>query len=257
MQASSDRGEIRVLPDSVALHRAAAEEIVRVATETLRRRKVVTIAIPGGPSFKGLSALLGGEGDPGFRKLLPWPQLHFFWTDELPVPADHPASNYRAAREGFVGKVALTRKQVHRMRTEGLNAQQAAREHERELRQFFADHLMLRAEVPRFDLVLLVVEADHHVAGIWPGSRVLGERRTLVSVGGDPSGENPRMTLTPTVFNMAAEVLFLASGKDSAGAVEAGLRSPLDPSRFPAHAIRPEEGRMLWFIDRDAAAGLG
>src|SRR5687767_6229486 len=156
MQAPSDRGEIRVLPDVLALHRAAAEEIARVATETLRRRKVVTIAIPGSPAFQGVSALLGGAADATSRKMLPWPQLHFFWTDELPVPADHPSSNYRAAREGFVGKVALTRKQLHRVRTEGFTAQQAAREHERELRQFFADQLMLRAEVPRFDLVVLV-----------------------------------------------------------------------------------------------------
>jgi 6-phosphogluconolactonase len=58
------------------------------------------------------------------------------------------------------------------------------------------------------------------------------------------------------VFNHAALALFLASGEEKAEALRAVLEGDFQPDRFPAQVIRPEEGKLLWLVDRAAARCL-
>ena len=246
--------EVRVAPDAETFRRAAAEDIVKTAVDVLRTRKIFTLALSGGTTPKSLYALLGGEGDTSFRARMPWSQVHLFWTDERPVPADHPDSNYAMVRAAMLEKLSLTKKQVHRIRTEGMNPAQAAHEHQRELKDFFGQHLMLRYDVPRFDMVLLGMGADGHVAGLFPGSESLRERRLLVAAPKPTAAGQQRITLTLPVLNMAVNVLFLVTGKQKAEAVKTALHGPQDPDRCPAQAVKPSDGRVTWIVDRDAAA---
>ena len=222
MNAPSSQPEVRILPDGETLRRAAADEIIKAAQETLRTRKVFTLALAGGTTPRPLYALLGGEVDASVRARVPWPQVHLFWTDERPVSADHPDSNYGMVRGAMLEKLGLTRKQVHRIRTEGLNAAQAAAEYQRELKDFFGQNLMLRYELPRFDMVLLGMGADGHIAGLFPGSDALKEKRLLV-MAPKASPETARITLTLPVFNMALRVVMLVSSREKAEAVKASL----------------------------------
>ena len=48
MSAPSSQPEVRILPDGETLRRAAADEIIKAAQETLRTRKVFTLALAGG-----------------------------------------------------------------------------------------------------------------------------------------------------------------------------------------------------------------
>jgi 6-phosphogluconolactonase len=187
---------------------------------------------------------------------MPWPQVHFFWTDERPVHADHPDSNYAMARAAMLEKLALTKKQIHRIRTEGLNPAQAAHEHQRELTEFFTQHLMMRYNLPRLDMVLLGMGADGHVAGLFPNTPSLRERRLFVTAPKPVGSAQQRITLTLALFNNAANVAILVSGKEKAEAVKASLEGPPDPDRWPAQAIKPSEGRVVWLLDRAAASLL-
>ena len=257
MSPAEITGELRVLPDAEALRRAAADEILRTCQEVLRARKAFTLCLSGGRTPRALYQLLGGEGDTTYRLKMPWPQVHFFWTDERLVPADHPDSNYAMARETFLQKINATRKQVHRIKTEGMTPAQAAADYEREMKAFFGDHLMLRHNVPRFDLVLLGMGADGHAAGLFPGWDANRAMRPLVTA---PKGNDPakaRISLTPLVFNMAANVIFLVSGKDKAPMLDTVLRGPKAPEQISAQAIRPSDGRLLWLVDKDAASSMG
>lgn len=253
--APETAGELRVLPDAEALRRAAADEILRVCTEVLRSRKAFTICLAGGRTPRPLYQLLGGEGDTTYRLKMPWPQVHFFWTDERLVPADHPDSNYAMARETFLQKINATRKQVHRIKTEGMTPAQAAADYERELKSFFGDHLMLRHNVPRFDLVILGMGADGHCAGLFPGWDANRAMRPLVTA---PRGNDPakaRISLTPLVFNMAANVMFLVSGTDKATMLRKVIEGPRMPEVLSSQAIKPTDGRLLWLVDKDAVYG--
>ena len=256
MKPTSSPADVRILADGEALRRAAADEILRVATDVLRTRKIFTLALSGGRTPRGLYQLLAGEGDLTYRKRMPWTQLHLFWSDERPVPADSPESNYGMVREALLSKVSLTRKQIHRIRTEGMNAAQAAHEHQRELKAFFGEQLMVRYEIPRFDLIMVGLGADGHVAGLFPKSDAIRERRLLVSAPKVDKPEKQRITLTPPVLNMASNVMFLVSGKDKAAAVQAALEEPQDPDARPAQIVHPSDGRLTWLVDREAGSLL-
>lgn len=253
---ATPHGELRILRDGEALRRAAADLVLETCQDVLRARKAFTICLSGGRTPKPLYQLLGGDGDTTYRLKIPWPQVHFFWTDERLVPADHPDSNYAMAREALLQKVNATRKQVHRIRTEGMTPAQAATEYEREMKAFFGEHLMLRHNVPRFDLVLLGLGADGHAAGLFPGWDAQRAMRPLVVAPKVKDPAQARISLTPLVFNMAATIVFMVSGKEKAAILKQVIEGPRTPEQVSAQAIRPAEGRLLWLVDQDAASQL-
>jgi 6-phosphogluconolactonase len=68
-----------------------------------------------------------------------------------------------------------------------------------------------------------------------------------------PGVSAQRITLTVPAFNHAACVIFVVSGGDKAEALKAMLEAPNDPRRLPAHAIRPESGRLVVKVGAPAA----
>jgi 6-phosphogluconolactonase len=63
--------------------------------------------------------------------------------------------------------------------------------------------------------------------------------------------------MTLAAINKASVILFLVSGHGKAGVV----RAILDPKteaerRLPASLVKPEGGRLIWFLDRAAAGEL-
>jgi 6-phosphogluconolactonase len=52
-------------------------------------------------------------------------------------------------------------------------------------------------------------------------------------------------------------ILFLVAGTDEAGIVRAIIDPRIEAERqLPAAMVSPEEGRLIWFLDRVAAAEL-
>ncbi len=66
----------------------------------------------------------------------------------------------------------------------------------------------------------------------------------------------PRITLTPPILNRAAEVRLLVTGADKAGVLRDALEGARDPERLPVQLVVPEAGRLVWLVDRAAAASL-
>jgi 6-phosphogluconolactonase len=62
--------------------------------------------------------------------------------------------------------------------------------------------------------------------------------------------------LTAPVLNNAACVMFLVQGVEKARALKAVLEDPFEPERLPAQLICPNDGRLLWIVDRSAASLL-
>ena len=68
--------------------------------------------------------------------------------------------------------------------------------------------------------------------------------------------QSARITMTPPVFNNAARVVFLVSGREKASALQTVLEGPQEPSRFPARIIRPAPGALVYLADSAAAGQL-
>src|SRR5439155_21511308 len=132
-----------------------------------------------------------------YRNLVPWPALRFFWGDERHVPPDHPDSNYRMAQETLLSRVPVPPENVHRIAAENPDAAAAAGAYEADLQAHFRPKDGL---VPRFDLLLLGLGADGHVASLFPGSDALREPARLVVAPWIEPLRARRITVTPPVI---------------------------------------------------------
>lgn len=238
---------IRVLEDLPALAEAAAEEIARRAEDAIASRGRFTIALSGGSTPKPAYARLAE--DP-YRDRIDWRRVHVFWGDDRHVAPDHPDSNFGMAHDALLSKVPLPPDNIHRMRAEKPDAARAAEEYAWTLRSAFN---LDEGQWPRFDVVLMGIGEDAHTASLFPGSDAVRERSQLVIAPWVSSLGTFRITLTLPVFNRAACALFLVSGEEKAEALRAVLEGDLQPDRFPAQAVRPESGDLVWLVDRAAA----
>jgi len=95
--------DLRRLTTPQDLFQAAAEEVIRVATDAIAQRGRFTIALSGGSTPKNLYTLIAANAGAS----LPWDKVFFFWSDERHVPLDDPDSNYRMAKESLLSKLPI------------------------------------------------------------------------------------------------------------------------------------------------------
>jgi 6-phosphogluconolactonase len=199
------------------------------------------IVLTGGSTPRGAYAI-AAEQDAD------WSDATIWFSDERCVPPDHPDSNFGMAQRALLSRLA---KPPRVMRMEGeLGHEAASGAYEALVREYLGND-------PRFDLVLLGMGSDAHVASLFPGKPELEETRRLV-VGVPLAGlepQVPRVTLTLPVINRARVVDFLVSGADKAKAVGRAFGDPPDPEA-PAARVRPEDGSIFVFVDEAAAALL-
>ncbi|NKE70263.1 6-phosphogluconolactonase [Candidatus Manganitrophus noduliformans] len=244
-----DQGmEVKIARDLEDLSEKAAEFVLRFVMDLLKGQESVSIALAGGATPKFLYERLAIQS---IQQKIPWSRVHLFWGDERCVPPEDPDSNYRMADATLISQVPIPMENVHRMPGEKA-PEAAAEEYEKTLRAFFGSS----PEWPRFDLVLLGVGADGHTASLFPGSPALKEKKRWVIAPYVEKLKVHRLTLTLPVFNHAALVLFLISGREKAPIVRALLSSVPLQIFFPAQMIRPVQGRRLFFLDPSAASLL-
>ena len=244
--------DVRVLENAEAVSRQVAADFVECAREAVARRGGFTVALSGGSTPRRLYQILA---EAPYREAVEWSRVEFFWGDERAVPPDHPDSNYGMAAGALLDELGVRPAQIHRMEAERRDVGAAALDYQREIaRVLGADP---EALPPAYDLILLGLGADGHTASLFPWSPALPERRRWVVVHFVPKLKADRMTLTAPIINRAREIRMLVAGADKAAALAEVLEGPPEPERLPAQLIRPEAGRLVWLVDRAAAARLG
>jgi 6-phosphogluconolactonase len=238
--------DVRIFQGPAELFPAAADEFAKLARDAVNRAGKFTVALSGGSTPKKLFALLAEI--PSTE--IPWDRVFFFFGDERHVPPAHPDSNFRMANESLLLKIHARPENVFRIQAE-LAAEIAARNYEQQLVQFF--HLQ-PGEFPRFDLIMLGLGPDGHTASLFPGSKALHEQHRLAVANWVQKFNTDRITFTYPVLNHAACVMFLVTGQDKAEAV--GQVFEQKKQGPPAGAVDPDDGRLLWFLDKDAASAL-
>jgi len=234
---------IEIFANPQELARGAAEYLVARSAEAVAQKGFFTVALSGGSTPKALYQLLADS----FQTQVPWSRTHFFWSDERHVPPDHPDSNYRMAHEAMLSHVPVPETNIHRVRSENPNATEAASEYEQTLLQ------LTRQTLPQLDLILLGLGPDGHTASIFPGSEVLHETQLLVAAPWVEKFNTYRITMTLPLLNNGASVLFLVSGAEKAEIVKKVIEGP---KQYPAQAVQPTHGQLLWMLDKDAAVAL-
>src|SRR5215213_1666206 len=176
-----------------------------------------------------------------------WSRATVWFSDERCVPPDDENSNFGMADRALLSRLS---RPPRVMRIEGeLGYEAAAGAYDALLREQLGPE-------PRFDLILLGVGPDAHVASLFPGKPALEETARLAApvplAGLDP--QVPRVTLTFPVINAARQVDVLVTGADKADAVARGFGDPPDPDA-PASRVRPA-GSLCVYLDEAAAGRL-
>ena len=241
--------EVRRLSTPQELFQVAADEVIRVAKDAVAQRGRFTIALSGGSTPKGLFNLIAANASAS----LPWEKIFFFWGDERLVPATDPESNYRMANENLLSKVPVPPGNIFRIPTEISDADAAAAAYEQTLRKFFD---VAPGKFPRFDLILLGMGPDGHCASLFPETAALQEKSRLAVANWVEKLKTSRITLTLPVLNAARRVAFLVSGSDKAAALHEVLEGNAPGEKYPSKLVRPNDGKLIWFIDRAAASQL-
>jgi 6-phosphogluconolactonase len=169
-----------------------------------------------------------------------------WFSDERCVPPDDERSNYGMVKASLLDRLGdRPLPMVHRMRGE-LAPDDGADEYERELRA---------AGPPRFDLVLLGIGSDGHLASLFPGQESLSERSRL-ALGVEQSGLEPyvsRVTLTLPALVNARQIVFLATGESKAEPVAAAFGPDAKPDpHVPSSLLPPMVKQVKVLLDRDA-----
>lgn len=245
-----ERSEILICRDSAEVSQRVAELFVQLATEAVSSSGRFAVALSGGTTPKALYALLASDQ---FRPRVPWSNVHLLWGDERCVPPDHHESNYRMTREALLDKISIPEANVHRMPVEQEDHNRAADEYEQTLREFFG---LGAGKWPRFDLILLGMGEDGHTASLFPGTAALDVADRWVVANYVEKLKAHRLTLTASVINRAANIVFLISGASKAAVLKEVLEGEYQPHRLPSQLIQPVAGKLLFIIDREAAREL-
>ena len=153
------------------------------------------------------------------------------------------------ARQALLNAIDIPAENIHPIKISGDSPQADAKQHEAELREFFAKP----QGFPTFDLILLGMGDDGHTASLFPHTEALSVEDSLVTVG-NKDGE-PRITLTIPTIDRADCVLFLVSGANKQAALQQVFALQGDGTAYPSRQIQPQ-GDLLWLLDQAAAAEL-
>jgi 6-phosphogluconolactonase len=252
---------LTIVDDERALAAAAAERMTTLIELAIRERQHAMVSLTGGDSPRLLYRYLADPMQPWCSRI-EWSRVHLFWGDERHVPPDHRESNFGMANDTLVSHVPISPSHVHRMRGELPDATEAAREYEAELEAAFSG---AGRSGRTFDVMLLGLGEDAHIASIFPRSPLLhgnsepgtgNPEQELVAAVWAPHLNAWRITLTPAALLDSRAILMIVAGAAKADAVWWALEGPEQVDHHPAQLLRRADHRVEWIIDRLAAARL-
>jgi 6-phosphogluconolactonase len=245
---------------SVLVHRDPDELAAAVAARLLTRlvdvqsaRGEASLVLTGGSiARRTLEALR----DSPARGAVDWRRLDLWWGDERFLPSGDAERNETLAHEALLDAVPVDPERVHAMPAsdgpDGDDPEAAAARYATELAR--ASRPEDHADAPTFDVCLLGVGPDGHIASLFPGMPALYDDRTVVAVRGAANPPPTPNSVKRAVFPGSREVWAVVAGEDKAKAVTMAL-SGAGPNQLPAAAASGRE-RTLWLLDRGAAGTL-
>jgi 6-phosphogluconolactonase len=235
---------INIQPNAEAVAQAAAEFIAARITSVLKKQDRFCLALSGGSTPKRLHEMLAVSP---YKEKIDWSRLHIFWGDERYVPLDDERNNARMAYDTLLNQVVVPEDQVHIMRTDYADPRQSAIEYEAILHRYFDQ------KETSFDLILLGMGDDGHTLSLFPGTEIVHETQRWCAAFYLQQQDMFRVTLTKTIANKSACVLFLTTGKAKAPALQQVLHGDSNITLYPAQVIQPVRGELHWIVDKAAA----
>ena len=223
-----------------------ADWLVSEIEKVLIKSTRCTIALSGGSTPIDLFKLLASDS---FKSKIDWAKLHIFWGDERNVPFTDDLNNSKHAFSILLNHVPIPPNQIHIIDT-SVDAQFAAAKYEEILHAYFDN------KPTSFDIVMLGMGDDGHTLSLFPGTVAVTEEVKWAMAFYLDAQKMNRITLTSAIVNKAAAICFLAAGKGKALTLKEVLQGEYQPLLYPSQKIKPINGELYWFVDKDAASAL-
>ncbi|KAL6508275.1 hypothetical protein OROHE_021817 [Orobanche hederae] len=238
---------------------AVAKYTADLSEEYIKEKASFSVVLSGGTLIDTLRKLVESP----YKESVDWSRWLIFWVDERVVPLDHGDSNYLLAWRGFLSKVPIPSNNIYAINDKKA-PEGAAHDYENRLKELVAKKIIPISDIsgfPKFDLMLLGMGPDGHVASLFPSHQQRYEKERWVTfITDSPKPPPPRITFTFPVINSASEVAMVVTGADLAGTtkIALGTRTTGDiggDNPLPCTEVSAE-GEVTWFLDKDAASQL-
>lgn len=219
----TSQSEFRFYPNPERLAEALADELAQHIRAAVADRGVCHMVFPGGRSpYRVLERLR--------EKDLPWNALHLYPSDERCVPFGDPERNDRLIDELLLNHVPLLPENLHRIPAE-LGPEEGA-----------SRYSQLLDQTPCFDIALLGMGPDGHIASLFPNHPAMHDSRQAVPVWDAPKPPSSRISigLRRLTDALTRQVIVLGANKYTL------LNSLESLNETPVELIRP----TVWFVHK-------
>lgn len=244
---------IVVEKDAETLAATVAERLDEAIDEALRTRKEAHVVLTGGSMGEAVMKAWAAR-----RSEHDWFNVNLWWGDERYVAADDDDRNDKQAADAGLTKLPVPSENIHRMPADdGTDVEDAAAEYAARLAEYAqsnTDGLSETPPVPTFDVVMLGMGADGHVASLFPQHPAQNSRGVVVAVEDSPKPPPTRLTLTFDALQNSREVWLVVAGEEKAEAIAAAPRKR-DPWNLPVSNVHGVMG-TTYFLDTAAAAQI-
>ncbi len=223
---------------------ATAARLVTKLVDAQSAGRIPAIALTGGGT--GIAVLAALDSSPS-RDAVDWRRVEILWGDERFVPVESEDRNEKQARDALLDHLPLDPERVHAMAPSGGE---------------FGDDVDAAAEaygqivdrLDGFDVIMLGVGPEGHVASVFPESPAVYDDRTVVAVRNCPKPPPTRISLTLPTIRTANEVWLMTAGQEKAGAVALAFGGAGEVAVPAAGATGT--ARTLYLLDQAAASEL-
>jgi 6-phosphogluconolactonase len=249
--------EVLVHADGTLLAEAAAARTITRLVDAISALGQAHLVLTGGGIGTKVQAALAAAPAAG---AVDWAKVDFWWGDERFVPVGDPDRNETGSRAALLDHIGVDPARVHTMNgpdgPAGDDPAAAAARYAAELAAAVSPGAAAAGGVlvPAFDILMLGIGPEGHVASIFPDSPAAYAPGTVVEVLHSPKPPPTRISLTFPALRSAREVWILASGAEKAEAVARALAGEPE-DKLPAAGARGTE-RTLFLLDQPAASAI-
>ncbi|KAK4431283.1 putative 6-phosphogluconolactonase 4, chloroplastic [Sesamum alatum] len=226
--------------------------VSQLSAKTIEEKGSFSVVLSGGTMIDTLRKLTLSP----YKENVNWSKWLIFWVDERVVPLDNPDSNYLLAWKGLLSKVPIPKDRIFPINY-SRSPQAVAKDYEARLRNLVAKKVLpLSASgFPKFDLMLLGIGPDGHVASLFPNRTQRFDFTDWVTyITDSPKPPPERITFTFPVINSSVNTAIVVTDKEEADAVAIALNPVKILPPLPCAEVKAES--LTWFLDRDAASKL-
>lgn len=230
--------EVHRFADASAVAENVAQRLIDKLVELQSHKDQVHLMLTGGTV--GIATLAALRDNPA-RNAVDFKRINFWWGDERFVARNHEDRNALQARKALLNFLDLDEAKIHEFpAADDQLALDAATQNFNEL----------VSEInPEFDLVLLGMGPDGHIASLFPGRTKIDNQTWIVAEHESPKPPQQRLSFSYSALNTAAEIWFVVAGADKQDAVAVAMGDT--PANLPVGNVHGRNSTK-WFIDATA-----